>query len=301
MTRFPGNLNKGDTIGLVCPSGYLPYEKAHGCIRTLKEWGYGVRIGKTVGKQMNYFSGTDEERMLDLQNMMDDDNVHAILCARGGYGLGRIIDFLNFKRFLKSPKWIIGFSDITILHCHLYSNYKIASLHAPMAVAFNDGENNEYINSLKDTLAGQSQNYTCKAHPFNQNGIARGILIGGNLTLINHVIDTISDINTKNKILFLEDIGEYIYNIDRMFYQLKRAGRLENLSGLIIGGFTDIKDTTIPFGQTAEEVIKAIVKEYKYPVCFGFPISHSKENYTLKIGSQYEMSVTNTITILKEI
>ncbi|MEO8719709.1 MAG: LD-carboxypeptidase [Ginsengibacter sp.] len=301
MIIKPRYLKPGDTIGIVCPAGYMPFEKAQTCIKTLTEWGFKVILGKTLGHQFNYFSGTDEERLSDLQQMIDDKNIDAILCGRGGYGTGRIIDLLDFSKFIKHPKWIVGFSDITILHAHLFSNYKIASLHAPMAAAFNDGEfKNEYIQSLHDALLGKKANYKTEGNNFNQKGKAKGILVGGNLSLLVNAIGTASEINTKNKILFIEEVGEYIYNVDRMMYQLKRAGSLDKLNGLIIGRFSDMKDTTIPYGQSVEEVVKDLVKDYHYPVCFQFPVSHEKENYALKIGVKYKLNVEEKIVELKE-
>ncbi|MGH2646233.1 MAG: S66 peptidase family protein, partial [Ginsengibacter sp.] len=191
---------------------------------------------------------------------------------------------------------------ITVLHSHLFSNYKIASLHAPMAAAFNDGEyTNQYVQSLHDAMLGRKAHYSCEGNDLNKNGKASGLLVGGNLSLLAHLTGTSSDIKTKNKILFIEDVEEYIYNVDRMMYQLKRSGKLENLKGLIVGKFSRPKDTTIPFGQTTEEVIKEIVKDYDYPVCFGFPVSHDKENYALKIGVKYKLSVSATQVELKEL
>jgi muramoyltetrapeptide carboxypeptidase len=302
VITIPPYLSPGDTIGILCPSGYMPYEKASAAIETLTGWGFNVVPGKTLGNQFHYFSGTDRERLNELQQMMDDHNIKAIFCARGGYGLGRIIDRLSFKKFKKRPKWIIGYSDITVLQLHLFSNYKIASLHAPMAAAFNDGEfNNQYIQSLHDTIVGRKANYASPGNVFNQKGKASGILVGGNLSQVTHLIGTSSDIKAKNKILFIEDVGEYIYNIDRMMYQLKRSGKLDDLSGLIVGRFTEMKDTGIPFGQRPDEVIRDIVKDYDYPVCFNFPVSHEKENYALKIGIKYRLTVSRTSTELKEV
>jgi muramoyltetrapeptide carboxypeptidase len=303
MTKTPPNLKKGDTIAITCPAGYMAAEKAQTCINTLQSWGYQVMVGKTLGSNSkNYFSGTDEERRDELQAMLDDDNINAILFGRGGYGVGRIIDQLNFTKFKKKPKWIIGFSDITVLHSHIYTNFKIATLHAPMAAAFNDdGYKNEFVQSLQKALAGKKATYKCASHPFNKAGTATGELVGGNLCLLAHLTGTPSDINTKNKILFIEDIGEQIYNIDRMLYQLKRSGKLKNLAGLIVGGFTDMKDTDRPFGKTVEEVIREIVAGYKYPVCFNFPVSHGRENYALKVGVKYELGISNKQTKLIEV
>ena len=301
MTTVPSYLKPGDTIGILCPSGYMPYEKAATAIDTLKEWGFKVVVGKTLGNQYNYFSGTDEERLEDLQRMLDDENIKAILCARGGYGMGRIIDSIKFKKFRKHPKWIVGFSDITILQSHIYAHFKIACLHAPMAAAFNDGENkSQYIQSLYDALTGKKAAYSSSGNPLNKKGKADGILTGGNLSLLAHLCGSSSDINTEKKILFIEDVGEYIYNIDRMLYQLKRCGKLDDLAGLIVGKFTDMKDTTIPFGQTVQEAIYNLVKDYDYPVCFDFPVSHDKENYALKTGVKYELTVSGRSVELEE-
>ena len=302
MTAIPPYLKPGDTIGIVCPAGYMPFEKAQACIDTLLSWGFKVVPGKTLGNQFHYFAGTDTERCSDLQNMLDDRNIHAILCGRGGYGTGRIIDLLDFSKFSKHPKWIIGFSDITVLHCHLFSGYKIASLHAPMAAAFNDGEfKNKYITSLHDALLGKKASYKTEGNILDQPGKSNGILVGGNLSLLVNLIGTKSDLKTKNKILFIEEVGEYIYSVDRMMYQLKRSGKLEHLKGLIIGRFSEMKDTTIAFGQSAEEAIKQLVKDFDFPVCFGFPVSHEKENYALKIGLKYKLKVEKGHVELKEV
>ncbi len=302
MIKIPPYLQKGDTIGLVCPAGFMAAEKVQTCLSILQEWGYQVKIGKTVGSDsQNYFSGTDEERLTDFQEMLDDDEVKAVLCARGGYGMGRIIDKLDFRKFKKQPKWIVGYSDITVLHSHLYSNYYISSLHAPMAGAFNDeGHKNEFVLSLKNALEGKKLKYSCPVHEFNKKGEAIGELVGGNLALLAHLVGTDSDIKTRGRILFIEDIGEYLYNIDRMMHQLKRSGKLSRLAGLIIGGFTDVKDNERPFGKTAYEIIGEIIKEYDYPVCFGFPVSHTDENYALKIGVGYKLKVTKSKVSLEE-
>ncbi len=303
MIKIPPYLKKGDCIGMVSPAGFMPFERMETCMNTLQDWGYTVRLGATTNSQSeNYFSGTDEERLNDLQQMLDDREVRAVLCARGGYGLSRIIDTLNFKKFRKHPKWIVGFSDITVLHSHIYTRYGVASLHAPMAAAFNeDGFDSPYIQSLKDALEGMPASYECAVHEFNKPGEAKGELVGGNLTLLTHLIGTASDLKTKNKILFIEDIGEYLYNIDRMLLQLKRSGKLDKLAGLVIGGFSDMKDTERPFGKRIQEIIYDQVKEYHFPMCFNFPVSHDKENYALKIGAKYSLHVQSDAVKLEEI
>lgn len=301
MIKVPPYLKKGDTIGIVCPAGYMPVAKAQTCIETLQQWGFNVKVGITLGNQFNYFSGTDEERLNDLQQMLDAKEVRAILCGRGGYGLSRIIDQLDFTKFKRHPKWLIGYSDITVLHAHLYNKLKTASLHSPMAAAFNDGgAENEFVQSLKKAIAGKKINYITTTHELNRKGIAEGELVGGNLSLVCHLIGSASDIYTKNKILFLEDVGEYIYHIDRLFMQLKRAGKLDKLAGLIIGSFSEMKDTTIPFGQSVYELIHNKVSAYNYPVCFDFPVGHSDKNYALKVGVKHVLKVGKYNVSLKE-
>ncbi len=302
MIKQPPYLRRGDTIGIVCPSGYMPREKAETCIKVLQDWGYKVNIGKTLGNQFHYFSGTDEERLQDLQQMLDDPGIKAVLCGRGGYGMSRIIDQLDFTRFKKNPKWLIGFSDITVLHAEVYNRCKTATLHAPMAAAFNDGEwKNPFIQSLQKALSGKRCKCEITAHPMNRKGNVTGELVGGNLSLVAHLVGSKSAFPTQGKILFLEDVGEYIYNIDRMMIQLKRAGLLKGLAGLIIGGFTDMKDTTIPFGANVYSIIQSHIAEYHYPVCFDFPVSHEKNNYALKVGVKHELRVGRNKVSLAEL
>ncbi|KIC92553.1 LD-carboxypeptidase [Flavihumibacter sp. ZG627] len=300
--RIPPYLKKGDTIGMVCPAGYMPPEKWQTAVDVLQQEGYSIRLGTTMNsKSENYFSGTDAERLADLQAMLDDSSVKAIFCGRGGYGMGRIIDQLQFKNFRKHPKWIIGFSDITVLHAHVNRQLKIASLHAPMAAAFNEGEYaNPYVQSLLAAVRGEKSVYRKAPHPYDKKGKASGRLVGGNLALVSHLIGTRSAYKTKDRILFLEDVGEQLYNIDRMMIQLKRSGMLENLSALILGGFTDNKDTDRPFGKDIEDIFKDLLDEYDYPICYGFPVSHDKENYALKVGVNHTLIVNEEGSILSE-
>lgn len=303
IIKTPPYLKPGDTIGIVCPAGYMPFEKAAECVRVLQEeWGFKVKVGSTLGSRSEtYFSGTDEERLADFQKMLDDDEISAVLCGRGGYGMGRIIDQIDFKKFRKKPKWVIGFSDITIFHTHLYTNYHISSLHAPMAAAFNEeGYLNEYVLSLKAALEGKWIKYTCAGHELNRPGEAVGELVGGNLALLVHGIGTSSELKTAGRILFIEDIGEQKYSIDRMMHQLKRSGKLDDLAGLIVGCFADTKDTDRPFGEDVRHIIFNAVKEYKYPVCFDFPVSHNTENYALKNGVGHKLKVTKKKVTLAE-
>lgn len=302
MIKIPPYLQPGDTIGMVCPGGYMAAERVQSCVDTLREWGWPVKTGLTVGSgSRNYFSGTDAERLEDLQLMLDDPKIKAILFGRGGYGLSRIIDRINFKKFREHPKWLIGFSDITALHAHVYANFGIATLHAPMAGAFEGRMGDDmYLEALRNSLEGKKIRYHCDAHPFNRAGEGVGELVGGNLALLAHCVGTDSDIKTRGRILFIEDVGEYLYNIDRMLRQLKRAGKLERLAGLMVGHFSETRDTDRPFGNTAEEIIREVVAEYNYPICFGFPVGHEKENLALKIGLGYKLKVGRKKTILEE-
>ncbi len=300
--QVPPYLSAGDTIGIVCPAGYMAAERIAPCVKTLKSWGFRVKIGKTVGgASVNYFSGTDEERLDDLQEMFDDENINAILFGRGGYGLSRIIEKISFKKFRKSPKWILGYSDITLLHAYIYSNYEIATAHTPMAGAFQEaGPEDKYLRSIFDLLTGGKLSYSCDPHPFNRKGQAEGTLIGGNLTLLAHTLGGPSDFKTKGLILFIEDIGEYLYNVDRMLFQLKAAGKFQKPAAVVVGNFTDLKDTERSFGKDAYEIIHDILSEFDYPVCFGFPVGHVKENYALKCGVEYKLKISQATVMLEE-
>ncbi len=300
---IPPFLKKSDIIAITCPAGFMPKDKITACVKKLQAEGYKVVVGKTVGsKSSNYFSGTDKERLAEMQHYLNDSSIKAILCGRGGYGSGRIIDALNFTKFVQHPKWIIGFSDITLLHSHIFTNYKIATLHAPMAAAFaNATHNPANIVSLVNALKGEKNSYTTKLNKLNRIGKAKGKLIGGNIALLANAVGTASDINTKNCILFIEDIGEQLYAIDRMLYQLKRSGKLKNLAALVVGDFSEMQDTDRPFGKTIYEIVSEIVTEYKYPVCFDFPVGHGTENVALKVGVKYTLNVNKKGASLVEL
>jgi muramoyltetrapeptide carboxypeptidase len=302
-TRIPPYLKQGDTIAITAPAGYMPFENMQTCLDVLQEWGYTVKLGDTThSSSENYFSGTDAERARDLQQFLDDDEVSAILCARGGYGLSRIIPMLDFKKFRRKPKWIIGYSDVTVLHAYLLRQYGIASLHSPMAAAFNEKESNDpYLNSLRKALSGEKMSYECMDHPFNKKGTAKGMLVGGNLSLLAHLCGSGWDFKTKKRILFLEDVGEQLYNVDRMLIQLKNAGKFSSPAAVIIGGFTDPKDTTRPFGKQVYEIIRDQLAGLDCPVCFGFPVSHENENYALKTGVVHRLTVNGEKTLLEEL
>ncbi len=286
-------LKKGSVIGITCPAGYVSNERVAYALDVLQFWGFRIKIGNTVGNEHFYFSGTDEERLRDLQMMLDDPGIDAILMGRGGYGLSRIIDEVDFTAFTRHPKWICGFSDITVLHNHIHAVLGIPTLHSPMCAAFqSETVNTDPIKSFFAALTGESLFYHTPPSGFNRPGISEGILTGGNLSILAHLTGSASEADTDGKILFIEDVGEHLYHIDRLMLNLKRAGKLDHLRGLVVGSFTGTEDTERPFGQTLEEIIYDKVKEYGFPVCFNFPCGHQEENYTLTLGMAHRLIVT---------
>ncbi|OJW82961.1 MAG: LD-carboxypeptidase [Bacteroidetes bacterium 46-16] len=301
--QHPPYLQQGALIGITCPSGYMPMERIVHAISVLEQWGFKVKVGKTAGMDKGiYFSGNDEDRRDDLQAMLDDPEIDAILMGRGGYGLSRIIDALDFTAFLNKPKWICGFSDITVLHSHIMAQYHIPTLHSPMCGAFKPGtEDSSYIRSLHEALTGAALRYQLPAARYNRNGTASAIITGGNLSLLAHLIGTASDVDTDGKILFIEDTGEYLYHIDRLLVQLKRTGKLAGLAGLLVGHFDNMKEVTRPFGQNIVEIIWDKVKDYDYPVCFNFPAGHEDINYSLRLGMEHQLTVNDSGTVLEQL
>lgn len=286
----PPYLKKGDRIGIIASARKIPKEELHYAINLLTEWGLEVIVGENTFNEYHQFSGTDEQRASDLQKMLNDDSIKAVISARGGYGTIRIIDLIDFTKFRKHPKWIIGYSDITVLHSHIH-NFGIETIHATMPVNFS--KNTEATETLRKALFGENLSYETESHSLNRKGNAEGELIGGNLSLLYALTGSISDIDTKGKILFIEDLDEYLYHIDRMMMNLERSGKLKDLSGLIVGGMTDMKDNPVPFGKNAEEIIFDAVKEYDYPVGFNFPAGHVDRNLALIMGRNVKLEVNN--------
>jgi muramoyltetrapeptide carboxypeptidase len=305
---IPRYLKKGDTIGITAPAGYISAEEVAPSIQLMESWGYKINVGDTIGKKDFTFAGTDEERLTDFQKMLDDPKVKAIMCARGGYGSIRILDKINWTRFKTRPKWIIGFSDITVLHAHINRNFGIATIHSKMCNSFPDDWSKaepiqiETIESIHKALSGEKMKYEATPNSNNRLGIAEGNLVGGNLKTLETLAGSASDLYTAGKILFVEDTGEYMYSIDRMFWSLKRTGKLSRLKGLIVGGFKVKTDAdTEDFGETLEQIVLEKIQNYKYPVCFDFPVGHQKNNFALKCGIKYRIHISTDSVSLKEI
>ncbi|HKH61730.1 MAG TPA: LD-carboxypeptidase [Flavitalea sp.] len=307
LAIIPKHLKQGDTVGISSPAGYITAEELRPAIQQIESWGLKVKIGDSIGKRNFTFGGTDDERAADFQRMLDDSSIKAIMCARGGYGFVRIIDKLNFNKLVSEPKWIIGFSDLTVLHNHLNRNYGIASIHSKMCNSFPDDWAKaepiqvETINSIRKALTGEKIEHFANYNEKNRTGNADGTLIGGNLKTIESLAGTSSEIRTAGKILFIEDTGEYLYSIDRMFWNLKRTGKLSAIKGLIVGGFkVKPDDPGEEFALSLYDIVLEKVNEYSYPVCFDFPVGHQKNNFALKCGMRHRLSVGRAYTTLVE-
>jgi len=287
----PVCLQPGDKIGLVAPARKITMPEIAAGIHKLEEWGLEVVKGEHLFAEDNQFSGSDEQRAADLQKMLDDRGIKAIISARGGYGTVRIITRLDFRNFLKHPKWLIGYSDITVLHSHITGNLKVETINGVMPFKFpRDGTDNESTDSLKSLLFREHVNYRFEGHSFNRPGTMTGELTGGNLSMLYSLRGTEYDLDTRGKILFIEDIDEYLYHIDRMMMNLKLGGQLKHLKGLIVGGMSDMRDNQVPFGKTAFEIIEEAVREYDFPVAYGFPAGHSEPNKAFVYGRRTELN-----------
>ena len=297
----PPYLKAGDTVAIVATARKVSKFEIKSAIDLLKSWGLEVLPGKNLYKDQNQFAGSDEDRAGDLQRALNNKNVQAVLFARGGYGTVRIVDQIEWKKFVKQPKWLIGYSDITVIHSHVHKHCLVQTMHAPMSLNITK-LSAPCQQVLKETLFGKQLRYSSSKQlpqliKLNRQGKAKGQLVGGNLSLIYSLAGTDSDIDTSGKILFLEDLDEYLYHIDRMMMNLKRTGKLKDLAGLIVGGMTEMKDNAIPFGKTAEEIIHDAVKEYNYPVVYGFPAGHIANNYPLIMGKEVTLNVTDKMEL----
>jgi len=287
----PAALKKGDKIGIISPAGRIDPDRVGFAVRQLEDCGFKVVLGKHVFDVDNQFAGKDIDRLKDLQMMLDDFEIKAILCSRGGYGSVRILEHINFDWFIRNPKWIVGYSDITVFHTYLNNVLEVESLHAAMPVNFFKQENGKAFSTLKEALRGNFEDYEIDAHPLNRNGMAKGELIGGNLSILYSLRGTFMDFDSSGRILFIEDVGENLYHIDRMMQNLKMGGKLSELQALIVGGMSEMKAGDPEFGRTAYEIINETVQFYNYPVVFDFPAGHIRENWTLPMGKYLELQV----------
>ena len=290
-------LKKEDAVAVISTARKVSRSDLDFAINKIKSWGLNVCFGKNLFKQDHQFAGTIKERAEDLQWALDDVNIKAIFFARGGYGSVHVVDSVDWQTFTTNPKWLIGFSDITVFHSHVHQCFNIPTLHAAMPITYlknTDGA----IKNIRDILFGEKVAYKFEGHSFNKNGKVKANIVGGNLSILYSLLGSKSQLNTDGKILFLEDLDEYLYHIDRIMQALKRAGMLENLSGLIVGCMNGMNDNTIPFGKTAEEIIRDVVSEYKYPVAFNIPAGHINENLPLLFGKKASFTVaTNQVLI----
>ena len=291
----PGYLSKGDRIAVVAPAGKIDADTIDAACLVIESWGLEVVRGKHLFSNHYQYSAPDNERLSDLQEALDDAGIQAVLCARGGYGAIRMIDRLDFSNFKENPKWIIGFSDITVLHAHIHANLGVETIHGTMAAGVRDG--GPARDSLRSVLFGENKPYATGTHPLSIRGRAHGRLTGGNLAILAGLLGSASDLQTDGKILFIEEVGEHLYRIDRMMWSLKRAGRLDRLAGLIAGSFTDIPDSAGDFGMDAYEIIHDHVKGYGYPVCFGFPAGHQADNRALIFGRTITLNIQDQTVI----
>jgi len=294
IMKIPPYLSKGDTVGILATARKIDKATIDPAIKLLKSWGLNVVVGKTVGLDNDQLAGQDWQRATDFQDMLDNPAISAIWCAKGGYGTVRMIDRIDFTKFKKKPKWFIGFSDATVLHSHI-NNMDIATLHGIMAISVAHATP-DAIETFRKSLFGEKLAYSIPAHKFNKPGKATGELVGGNLSVLYSIVGSRSEVDYKGKILFIEDLDEYLYHIDRMMMNLERNGYFKNVKGIIIGGMTKMRDNDIPWGHDALEIIQDITKEYKIPICFNFPAGHIQDNRALVFGKEITLEVTATGT-----
>ena len=281
--KRPENLKKGDKIGILATAKKVTEAEIATAVRAFESWGLIPILGKHLFAVDNQFAGSDAERLHDMQAMIDDPDIKAIVCARGGYGTTRIVDSLDISSLARNPKWVVGFSDLTALLFDLY-NQDIESVHGIMAGLFHKENREESIESLRKVLFGEEIVIQAAPHPFNKDGDVSGRVVGGNLSIICHLIGTPSDPDFSDTILFMEDLDEYLYHVDRMMVQLQRSGKLSKIKGLVVGDMSDMRDNEIPFGQNAYEIIQSRMQPYAIPMGFGFPIGHEAKNIAVPVG-----------------
>jgi len=293
--KRPDYLHPGDLVAIAAPARKVAPEELVPAVRLFESWGLRVLLPDGLFDTDHQFAGSDDTRASLFQQLLDNPEVRAIVCARGGYGSVRIIDKLDFSRFLQNPKWIVGYSDVTVFHSHIYQHFGIETLHAVMPINVPPDANKKTYpatETLRKALFGEPMAYRCPSHPLNRPGRAQGTLVGGNLSMLYSLCGSPSAISTDGKILFIEDLDEYLYHIDRMMMNLKRNGLFDHLAGLVVGQFSDMHDNAVPFGRTAEEIVLDCVREYSFPVCFNFPAGHNgSDNHALFLGRQADLQI----------
>lgn len=292
--QMPPHLKKGDTVAILATARKIDASTLQPGIKLLESWGLKVILGKTIGKELHQLAGPDWQRATDFQEMLDNPNVKAIWAAKGGYGTVKIVDRIDFANFKKNPKWIIGFSDVTVMHSHM-NQMGFQTLHAMMAISA-PSATVAAKESLRKALFGEKLSYTVPHHSFNKLGKTKGQIVGGNLSVLYSIQGSISEVDYKDRILFIEDLDEYLYHIDRMMTNLKRNGSLKNLKGIIVGGMTSMNDNDIPWGKNALEIIQEAVKDLNIPVAYNFPAGHIKDNRALILGGNISFEVNEKET-----
>ncbi len=296
--RKPANLASGDRVALLSTARAIDLSELENAIGVLESWGLKVEPGKSIGARDNQFAGSDELRAQDLQAALDDPEIKAIFCARGGYGSIRIIDKIDFTRFTQEPKWFIGYSDVTVFHTVINQYLGIQSLHASMPISYS--ENTERaIESIRKAVFGEPLFYEIDAHKYNRQGVFTGEFGGGNMSILYALLGTKYGWNASGKGLFIEDLDEYLYHVDRMAQSFEKGNRWKELGALIVGGMTDMNDNSIPFGKDAEEIIWEHVKDFEFPVCFNFPAGHIKDNCAIPFGAKAELNVGEEGSIIR--
>ena len=286
----PKFLQKGDTVAIVATARKIDISTLKPAVKLLESWGLNVVLGRTIGKEENQLAGPDWLRATDFQEMLDNPTISAIWAAKGGYGTVRIIDRIDFSRFKKNPKWIVGFSDVTVLHSHL-NNMDVETIHGMMAIS-SASATPAAIESLRKALFGEKLEYEIPTHAFNKMGKASGEIVGGNLSVLTSILGSKSAIDYKGKILFIEDLDEYLYHIDRMMMNLKRNGYFDGLKAVIIGGMTSMNDNDIPWGKDALQIIQDVLKDYNFPIIYNFPAGHIKDNRAIILGKTVSVDVS---------
>lgn len=294
----PPFLRKGDKIAIVSPARSVTFEEVFPAMKLFQKWGLEVVLGTQVFGVHHQFSGTDEQRCQDLQQMLDDPSIRAVIASRGGYGTVRIIDRLDFRKFENLPKWIVGFSDLTVLHSHIHRHLGIETLHAAMPYTIKERSAGEIsLESMRKALFGEKISYSKPLTFWDRTGLTEGEMTGGNLSILQNLAGTGSDIDTRGKILLLEDVDEYLYHLDRMMMNLRRSGKFSELGGLIVGGLTNFRDNAVPFGKTPQEIVRDAISDYSFPACFDFPSGHGDQNVAIYLGRKARLIVDDKVTL----